>query len=189
MFRISRILLPLGLVLVLLTTGAHAAHAKGNEFEAIVNHLKSKYQAKKVNLHLMWLARLAVKVVRPAGLKSFDVTLFEDLKFSPESLDGEMRSAMRNSFGTDWSPILRVRSRDGERVYMYMREDGKNVKIALVTIDKKQAAVVRATFSPEKLLEFINNPRIFGISFGDGANSAQIYPEPTEKDSIPATNP
>jgi len=50
---------------------------------------------------------------------------------------------------------------------MYMREAGNSVKIAVVTIDKEQAAVIRATFNPEKFADFINNPKIFGISLND----------------------
>ncbi len=145
---------------------------KKEEYSAIVNHLKNKYQAKKVKIPFMWLARFAVKVVRPAGVKSFDVTLFEDLHFSKETLDVEMQSVMRNSLSPEWLPILRVRSRTGEQVYMYMREDGKNVRLMLVTIDKGQAAVIRAKFNPEKLADFINNPKIFGISLGDGNDNA-----------------
>jgi hypothetical protein len=53
---------------------------------------------------------------------------------------------------------------------MYMREEGKNIKIALVTIDGKDAALIKATFSPEKLVDFINNPKIFGISLDDKDN-------------------
>ena len=120
----------------------------------------------------MWLARFAVSVVRPAGVKSFSFTLFEDLKFSRETLDTEMQLIMRNSFDENWSPILRIRSREGQQVYMYMRDAGKSVRIALVSIDKNQAAVVRATFNPEKLGEFINNPKIFGISLGDTEHQA-----------------
>jgi uncharacterized protein (UPF0128 family) len=48
-----------------------------------------------------------------------------------------------------------------------MREDGRNVKVALVTIEKENAAVIRATFSPERLAEFMNDPKIFGISLDD----------------------
>ncbi|MBK6590712.1 MAG: hypothetical protein IPG22_20760 [Acidobacteria bacterium] len=83
-----------------------------------------------------------------------------------------MQDALKNSFSSDWSPVFRVRSREGQQAYMYMREDGGNVKITLVTIETENAAVIRATFSPEKLAEFINDPRIFGMSLSDGEKSA-----------------
>jgi hypothetical protein len=150
-----------------------SAEAKGGEYSKIVRHLKTKYRAKKRKIPFMWLARFAVSVVRPAGVKSFSVTIFEDLKFSKESLDAEMQAAMRDSFGAEWSPILRIRSRTGEQVYMYMRDAGDEaVKISLVTIDKEQAAVIRATINPDKLAEFMDNPKIFGISLDEGAANA-----------------
>lgn len=165
----KQILMAAAFLFLAFTLIAPAANAKGGgEYAQIVKHLKTKYQAKKVKIPFMWLARFAVNIVRPAGVKSFSITLFEDLKFSRETLDEEMQSAMRDSFGADWSPILRVRSRTGEQVYMYMREAGKNVKISLVTIDKDQAAVIRATINPDKLAEFMDNPKIFGISLDDG---------------------
>lgn len=154
------------------TFAAPEANAKGKEYEAIVKHLKTKYKAKKVRIPFMWLARFAVGVVRPAGVKSFSVTLFQDLKFSRETLTEEMKGAMRRSLSADWSPIFHVRSREGQQAYMYMRETGNSVKIVLVTIDKQQAAVIRATFNPEKLAEFINDPKIFGISLNDNNHQA-----------------
>lgn len=147
---------------------APQAFAKPNEYEKIVRHLKSNYKAKKVSLGFVWLARMAVKIARPAGVKSFNVTLFKDLQFSGETIDTEMQEALRQSFGPEWTSVFRTRSRDGQQAYMYMREDGSNVKLTVVTIDKQNAAVVRAKFSPEKLADFINNPRIMGISLGNG---------------------
>ena len=164
------------LVLSFVAFTAPASHAQ-SEFDQISRHLKSEYHAKKVNIPFMWLARAAVKVVRPAGVKSFNVTLFEGLQFSMETLDKEMQAAMRTSFGPEWSSIMRARSHDGQQAYMYMREDGKNVKIALVTIDKQEAALIRATFSPEKLAEFINNPKIFGISLSDDDDKQKQPPK------------
>ena len=169
----KRVLLASAFLLLTFALAPPAANAKPGEYDRIVNHLKSKYQAKKVRIPFMWLARFAVKVVRPAGVKSFNVTLFEKLKFSLETLDREMRETMKQSFGAEWNSVFRVRSRDGQQAYMYMREDGKNVKITLVTIEKEQAAVIRATFSPEKLTEFINDPKIFGVSLGDNGNEAK----------------
>ncbi|MDQ6788945.1 MAG: DUF4252 domain-containing protein [Acidobacteriota bacterium] len=174
---------PVFLILIF-TFAAPAIRAEGNEYKAIVKHLTTKYRAKKVKIPMLWLARFAVKVVRPAGVKSFSVTMFEDLQFSRDTLDVEMQSALKNSFSADWSPIFHVRSRDGEQVYMYMREAGDSVKLTLVTIDKNQAAVIRATFSPEKLAEFVNNPKVFGISLGDDNGQAPDKPLPLKEDSI-----
>lgn len=161
------------LFLLVLSFAPATANAKPSEYDSIVRHLKTKYRAKKVKIPFLWLARFAVSIVRPAGVKSFSVTLFEDLKFSRDTLDQEMQEALTQSFSSDWSPVFRVRSREGQQAYMYMRESGKNVRLTLVTIDKQQAAIIRATFSPEKMAEFTKDPEIFGISLSDGKNSQQ----------------
>src|SRR5699024_9561824 len=122
-------------------------NAKPSEYDQIVSHLKTRYRAKKVKIPMLWLARFAVSIVRPAGVKSFSVTLFEDLKISRETLDQEMQDALSRSFSSEWEPVFRVRSREGQQAYMYMREAGQNIRLTLVTIDKQQAAIIRATFS------------------------------------------
>jgi hypothetical protein len=165
--RKKRLLVALSLYSLVFVAAVPLAYSKPGEFDAIKNHLKAKYDAKKVSVPFMWLARAAVKVVRPAGVKSFNVTIFEDLKFSRQTLDREMRDAMRRSFGPEWSSILNIRSRNSDQVYMYMREDGKNIKIALVTIGGNDAVVIRATFSPDKLAEFIEAQKVLGISLDD----------------------
>ena len=167
----TRIKRAIALYLVLaacIGTCAATAFAGGNEYDKVCNHIEAKYDAKKVKIPFMWLARFAVGIVRPAGVKAFKVTIYKDLKFDDvRTLNEEMKATMRNSFGDEWSPILRVRSTGGENVYMNMREAGKNVKILLVTIDKDEAVIVRATFNPDKLVKFVENPRIFGISLSD----------------------
>jgi hypothetical protein len=164
MFRDKKILLPLSLLVLMFTVFTSPAAAGGKEYESVVKHLKTKYQAKKVKIPMIWLARFAVAMVRPAGVKSFSITTFENLKFSRETLNAEMQMALKNSFSPDWSPIFRVRSRKGEQAYMYMREAGSSIKIMVVTINDNQASVIRAAFSPDKLAQFMNEPKIFGIS-------------------------
>jgi hypothetical protein len=158
--------------------------ANGNEYKSVVKHLKTKYKAKKKKIPFMWLARFAVGVVRPAGVKSFNVTLFENLSFSRGTLDAEMQAALKNSMSPEWTPIMRVRSRAGEQVYMYMRESGESVKLMLVTIDKDQAAVIRARFNPEKLADFINDPKIFGISLDDNKEHANLNDQETSGKNV-----
>ena len=87
----------LTLLLLVFTFSVPSVSASGSEYKAIVGHLKTKYRAKKVRIPFLWLARFAVRVARPAGVKSFSVTMFENLQFSRNTLDGEMRGAMRNS--------------------------------------------------------------------------------------------
>ncbi|HEV7699023.1 MAG TPA: hypothetical protein VGO43_02240 [Pyrinomonadaceae bacterium] len=155
------------------------AAAQKSEFDQIGGHLRASYHAKKVHIPFMWLARAVVHIAKPAGVKSFNVTLYEDLKFSLESVDREMQAAMRSSFGPEWTSVFHVRSRDGQQAYMYMRESGNNVKIAVVTVEKEQAAVIRATISPERLASFINNPSVFGISLKSDDKDGPT-PTPTE---------
>ncbi len=173
MLNKTKISMALAFLLLFSALAVSSATAKGNEYDAVCKHLENKFQAKKVKIPFMWLARFAVGVVRPAGVKSFKVTTYTGLQFSRENLDAVMRDVMTRSFSEDWTPILRVRSKNGEQVYMNMRESGKSVKIIFVTINETQATVVRARFNPEKLAEFINNPKIFGISLGDDEQIAE----------------
>jgi hypothetical protein len=188
MSAVKRIFLVTALsIMVLPLLAPAAAEAKGGgEYGKVVKHLKTKYKAKKVRVPFMFLARWAVGVVRPAGVKSFNITLFEKLQFSRATLDEEMNAAMKDSLGPEWSPILRVRSHEGQQVYVNMRDSGNDVRLMMVAIDKEGAAIVRATFSPEGLANFINNPKIFGMSLKDGESKNGEPGKPdTDKDDDP----
>ncbi len=174
----------LAFLLLFLSFTVLTANAKSNEYDAVCDHLENKFQAKKVKIPFMWLARMAVGIVRPAGVKSFKITTYTGLRFSRENLDNDMRAVMRESFTEDWSPILRVRSKTGDQVYMNMRESGDNIKILLVTINQTEATVIRAKFNPEKLADFINNPEIFGISLDDKEEVGNNSVEPKENAAI-----
>jgi hypothetical protein len=84
-----------------------------------------------------------------------------------------MQLAMKNSLGEEWSPIIRIRSQNGEQVYAYMKEEGDNVRLMFVAIDKDNATVVRAKFNADKFIEFLNNPKIMGISLGDNKSEGK----------------
>ena len=185
MFRNNRLLTALALSVIVFSF-ASAATAKPNEYDMVVKRLREKYKAKKVSIPFMSLARAIVAVARPAGVKAFKITVFEGLQISKETLDSEMKAGLGEIFGEGWVPILHVRSREGEQVYMYMREAREDVKINLVTIDKEQAVVVRATFNPDKLVEFMNNPKLFGISLADEqSNNKQPDNKPPTEDDPP----
>jgi hypothetical protein len=140
------------------------ARADDPEFDAITKHLKLRFNAKRISIPFLGLARFFVKIVRPAGVKSFKVAIFEDLNFAAGQTDTGLSLVMRNALSAEWQPLARVRSRDGEQVYVYAREAGENIKLMVVTIDRTDAVVARVKLSPKKLSEFLSNPKILGIS-------------------------
>ncbi|MDT4898838.1 MAG: hypothetical protein QOH25_3915 [Acidobacteriota bacterium] len=148
----------------LLVAVPQTARADDPEFDAITRHLKLFYNARRISIPFLGLANFFVKIVRPAGVKSFKVAIFEDLNFTGGKTDTGLGAVMRNALSPEWQPLLRVRSRDGEQVYVYGREAGENVKLMVVTIDKSDAVVARVKLSPKRLGEFLNNPKILGIS-------------------------
>lgn len=140
------------------------ARASDPEFDAITNHLKLHYNARRVHIPFLGLANFFVHIVHPAGVKSFKVAIFEKLNFTHEESDSGLGLVMRNALSADWQSMVRVRSRDGEQVYVYAKPDGSNIKMMVVTVDRDQAVVARFKFSPDKLSEFLRNPKILGIS-------------------------
>lgn len=148
----------------LLAAAPQTARASDPEFDAITKHLKLVYHAKRVSMPFLGLANFFVKIVRPAGVKSFKVAIFEDLNFTAGKSDTDLGEVLRSALSPEWRPLVRARSRDGERVFVYAREAGENIKLMVVTLDRSDAVVARVKLSPKRLSEFLNNPKILGIS-------------------------
>ena len=157
-------LVALAITTTLLMAATPVARAGDPEFDAVTKHLKLFYNAKRVSIPFLGLANFFVKIVRPAGVKSFKVAIFEDLNFTGGKTDTELGSVLRSALSPEWHPLVRARSRDGERLYVYAREEGENIKLMVVTIDRSDAVVARVKLSPKRLSEFLSNPKILGIS-------------------------
>ena len=148
----------------LVSVAAPAARADDPEFDAITSHLKSHFNARRISIPFLGLANFFVRIVRPAGVKSFKVAIFEDLNVTPGQTGREVSALMRSALSPEWQPLVRVRSRDGEQLYVYAREAGENIKLMVVTIDQTDAVVARVKLSPRRLAEFLQEPKILGIS-------------------------
>jgi hypothetical protein len=150
---------------VLLSFGHHsAAHASDRAFDAISKHLKSQYKAKKRRIPFMGLASFAVKIIRPAGVKSVKLAIFEELSHAPAAGSNELSAILRSALSPEWQPLVRIRSRDGEQMHIFAMEEGKSVKLMLLSIDGTDAFVARVKIDPDKLKAFVENPKLLGIS-------------------------
>lgn len=169
------------ILLAALTVTYRSAAAQNNQgFDAIARHLKTRYQARKRSIPLFGLAKFAVRIIKPAGVKSISLSLFENLKNTDGLPDNELSSLMRNALSEEWQPLVSMRSRSGDQVYVYAAEAGKDMKLAVLVINKSDAALARVKLNPEALRKFIDNPRILGISLGDNEQEQASQSKPDD---------
>lgn len=174
------------LLTILLAAGSSAAaqKSKGNGFDAITRHLKARYQAKKKSIPFFGLAKFGIRIIKPAGVKSINVSLFEGLRNTGQLSDDELSSMMRESLSEEWQPLLSVRHRNGNQIYIYAAEEGKDVKLAVLSINQTDAVLARVKLNPDALRKFLEDPKILGISLRDDAPRPEALQEPageTEK--------
>ena len=162
--RIIHTLVALFITATLVIGIPQTARADDPEFDAITKHLKQRFNARRVSIPFLGLANLFVRIVRPAGVKSFKVAIFEDLNPGAGQSNAGLALVMRGALSPEWQPLVRTRSREGEQVYVYAREAGENIKLMVVTIDRTDAVIARVKISPKRLSEFLQNPKILGIS-------------------------
>ncbi|HWO01091.1 MAG TPA: hypothetical protein VNS63_17660 [Blastocatellia bacterium] len=179
----KRLLTRLTIVAVLISVapvGASAGAGGDESFSSVVKHIKSNYHGKQQGFAgFVNFARFMVKVIRPAGVKNFKVTMLTNLDYSeaarPES--PEFHTALQDRIHAMWSPLVRFSSpREKQWTYIYVTQEKKDVKILAVAVQEQQAVVFQMKFSPEKLGAFISNPKIMGISLKDEKRSDQASP-------------
>lgn len=162
-FRVIPCLMLLSLALIGSQT---TVRAEDKEFAPIINQLQLQYKAKHRKVPMMGLANLAVKLVRPAGVKSFKLAIFEDLQFDETKNNFELSSFVRQTLSNEWKPLVRVNSRlTREQTHIYVKGDGnKDLRLMIVNVDGSDAVVVRVRINPNTLVKWMDNPKIMGIS-------------------------
>ena len=171
----KRLLTRLSITVVLLTLAPAASLAGDESFSSVVKHIKSNYHAKQQGFFgAMMLARFAVKIIKPAGVKNFKVVLLKDLDYSeaPGPGNGQFHSLIRNKIDPRWTPLVQYSSpREKQWTYVYVTREKEDVQLLVVTLQQKDAVVLQTKFSPAKLVEFMNNPQIMGITLNSDNKS------------------
>ena len=143
-----------------------AAAQENREFDLVASHVKTLYRARRKPTPFMGIANLAVKVVRPAGVKSFKIATYEDL-YSPTSTGPvELNAGVRRALGEEWQPLVHIHARDGEQTVVYAREAEKDVKLLVVIVSGDEATVLRVKLSPKGLAKWMADPKAMGLSLG-----------------------
>jgi len=170
---------------------AMPASANDRSFSSTVKYIQKNYNGKRQGTFgAISLARFVIKMVKPAGVKNFKVVMFKSVDFShiKDREDIEFNRFMRTTVSPEWQPLVQYASaRSKQWTYVYTTEDGSDMKFLVVTMQKKQAFVVQVKFSPEKLIAFIDDPKILGISLKDKTDPPPRQdPPPAEQTALAA---
>lgn len=153
--------------------------AGDKSFSTVVKQLQSNYKAKRQGTFGgITFGRFLVKLIRPAGVKNFKVVILKELDFS-HNADGtrpDFHSLVRNTVSKEWQPLVQFTSqRDKKFSYVYTHHDPKDVKVLAVVFQKNEAFVFQFKFSPEKLIKFMEDPKLMGISLKGNSNRDQSH--------------
>ena len=133
---------------------------KKADFGDVVKLIERHYGVRHRGVPLLARAGIGVarKLTRYGEYGSFKLAVFEDQDFSARAV-GDLQSLMRAAVEPYWSPLVQVRlERDSEQTYVYAREAGKYFKILIVNIQPRDATVVQADISPQKLMLLMKDP-------------------------------
>jgi hypothetical protein len=143
-----------------------AVWAGDKDFDAVVGHLKKQYAAKKTE-GLPFVAKMALKFAHPAGLKSFRVTVLEELQGALDNAG--LDAVIRDNLTGDWQPIVRIYSRkERQQTYVYLRTDADDAEFFVVAVDDEEATVVKVKLDVDKLADWVANSS--WSDFTDGHN-------------------
>jgi hypothetical protein len=148
----------LAVLCLVISTSVSVAHAADRDFAMIVNHIKRHYKASPTKSFSMGLAGLFVKMAHPAGVKSVQLAVFEDLGSQQTADPDALDDVLREGLGEGWNAVVRVSSRrDGELTRIFIRPVKNDFELLIVTIDGRDATVLKAKVSPESLGRWISN--------------------------------
>ena len=166
---------------------------KGDDksFSTFVKYLKSNYDAKgQSTFGMVSFARFLVKVIKPAGVKNFKVSMLRDLQFTNLKVDDDLGSFIRKNVHADWHPMSQIVSlKNNQYVYVYFMPEKNDVKFLVVAVQQRDAFVVQFKFEPDRLAKFIENPEILGISLTGDDNKKHGYTDPTDPSTAGAADP
>jgi hypothetical protein len=168
----------LAVVAVLALVFTSAAHAKGDDFNAVVKMIEQFYGVKHEGIPFlaragMGAARTAARIKggtarRLAEAGSIKLAVFEDQKFNGEF--AKFRNTLNAALNQTWSPLVQtVSATDNEQVYIFLREAGEKFNVLVITIDQRDATVVQVNLSPENLKLLLKDPEGTGKAITEEA--------------------
>lgn len=111
-------------------------------FSDIARAIDSKHGVSRVWIPFLGIARVAVRMIEPEGVRDFQLVTFE----GGDKLDPrELQQIMRAKIGAGFTPIVQVRSKKSEWSFVYAKpsRDGKTFELVVLAHDQADTVLVR----------------------------------------------
>jgi hypothetical protein len=176
-----------GLIITFAPVVSRPTLADDRSYSTIISHIKSNYNAHSQGfLGMVMFARFLVKLIKPAGVKNFKMTMLRNVDYSrgPRPDTRDFHAFVRANIHESWQPLIQYSARkERQYTYVYFQPEKEDVKILVVAMQQSDAFVLQFKFSPEKLSAFIDDPKILGISLKDDKASDPPSPPKPPPDS------
>lgn len=130
------------------------------DFGAVARAIDAEKGVKRVWIPFLGIARLAVRVVAPKGMRDFQLVTFEGAdKVDPQRL----QQVMDEKLGKGFVPLVRVWSKKSGKKdwsFIYVRPHGKDrIELVILAHDDEDTALVRVDVDAEVLARELGEPR------------------------------
>ena len=143
------------LALLLMAAIAAPAHA---DFNSMARAIESKSGVSRTWIPFMGLARMVTWVASPHGVHDFQLATFEQpVKMSSK----EMHALLLKHAGKGFTPLVQVRSKNGESNFIYARpfRGGKRIELLILAHESSETTLVRVEVNAELFASKLGEPR------------------------------
>jgi hypothetical protein len=134
------------------------SQARADDFAKIVHSIETNYHVHRNHRWVMAFAGVVVKVGGGfEGVKGFKGALFEDQHLLASNPDCTLDEVVQSAGEHGWQPIVKSYSRrHNEHNYIYARQEGKDLKLLIVSVEPDEAVVVQVKINPDKFVKFVD---------------------------------
>lgn len=130
------------------------------DFGALARALDAEKGVKRVWIPFLGLARIAVRIVHPEGVRDFQLATFE----GADNVDPlRLQQLLHDKLGKGFVPLVRVWSKKGDKKewsFIYVRPHGKDrMELVILAHDDEDTALVRVDVDAEVLARELGEPR------------------------------
>jgi hypothetical protein len=138
-----------------LSLGSETAYA--DDFGKIVRHIEVNYHVHRNYRFIMGFAGMVVRFWHVGGVKSFKGAIFENQYLDAGTADSRLDEIVQSAGEHGWQPLVKSYSRhSGQHAFIYAKDEGKDVKLLIVSVEPNEAAVIQVKLDPGKMAKFMD---------------------------------